>query len=291
MIFDAFGRLALGQVKQDFGTGKGFLTGVSGSAQIGQLGHPTSGPQLTGVSGAGSVGAFSGGSTSTGGTPIGALLTITLGVPLTSGGGDKIVAKTLTGVAGTGTAGVEGREVDALLNGVTAFGQIGGLGNAKFIPVLGVGATSGLGTVAVAASNFAFFGVEATGQVGTIGVNVDGFTFSGVEGLGRAGTFNTADSGSGSTVISGGGGGKKGKTGLEPIAKRPPQKPEPVRLPTYVVPNFKPKPQVSPPLAPSPFERPTASAPLDLMAMQKEIQAAQDEADIKSVLEYLDSLD
>jgi hypothetical protein len=294
MIFDAFGRLALGQVKQDFGATTVFLTGVSANAQLGQLGHPTTGPQLTGVSGAGSAGNFLGGSTSTGGTPIGALLTITLGTPLSTGGGNIKIDKTLTGAAGTGTAGVEGHEVDAILSGVSAFGAVGGLGNAKFIPVTGVGAVSGLGTISVTATNFTFIGVAAVGQVGTIVVQTSGFSLVGVSGAGQAGTFNAGPY-SGATVVSGGGGGAKpkAKMGLEPVKKLPPTKPEPIApAPTYVLPRFAPRPKpVAAPAIRTPFEREPNVQPLDLMAMKRQIQEAQDETDIKAVLEFLDALD
>ena len=121
MIFDAFGRLALGQIQQDYTTATIHLGGVSASATAGVIGKSV-GPQLAGISGSASASGFTGGSTTINGTPVGALLAITVGVTTTAGNGDKLVEPFPVGVTATGTAGLTFGNVFANLSGAQAFG-------------------------------------------------------------------------------------------------------------------------------------------------------------------------
>jgi len=289
MIFDAFGRLALGQVTQNFGTATIHLGGVSASALVGVLGKST-GPQLSGISGSGSASGFTGGTTTTSGTPIGALLTITIGTTVTAGDGDKLVEPFPAGVAGTGARGVPFGSVAANLFGVQGFGVAGSLGNVRTPTVTGVAGASQLGTLTPTVTSFNFVGVEADGGAGSIIAQDAGLTLGGVAATGQAGTFN--DGPYAGTIVVSGGGGKRPKTGLEPVKKVPQAPPEPVKIPTYVMPKFAPKlaPRAPQPVR-TPFERAPDAMPLDLMKMKQEIQAAQDEADIKAVLAFLDTVD
>lgn len=256
MFFDAFGRLALGQVKQDYTTATTFLTGRSATGSAGSIKSVvTQSPMGVGASGTVGIiavtGAISGlvGVSASG--HAGIILTPDLDV--------------LTGVSGTGSAGVTSTEIDA--QGIT-----------------GVQATGSAGIILTMSSAKILTGVSAVGSAGIVSTGVQAQAIVGVSATGSAGQMTT--------MVSGGGGGKKPKMGLEPVAKRPPAPPIPVKLPTYVVPNFKPKaPQPLPELARTPFERSPGIAPLDLMGMRQQIQSAQDEADIKAVLAFLDDLD
>lgn len=256
MIFDAFGRLALGQVEQSFAFATSHLTGLGATGSAGSI-KPAVSVSTTGVSGTGSVGTIA---------ISGASLSIH-GVSATGHAGTILTPDNdaLAGVSGTGSAGTISAAVYVLtINGVQATGSAGVITTQSTTKVLtGVSGIGSAGIVSTAIQFQGIVGVSATGSAGKI-----------------------------TTTVSGGGGGKKPKTGLEPIAKRPPITPTPVKLPTYVLPNFKPKaPQPLPELARTPFERSPGIAPLDLMGMRQQIQSAQDEADIKAVLAFLDDLD
>ena len=148
--------------------------------------------------------------------------------------------------------------------------------------VTGVTGAAQLGTLTPTVTGFTFGGVEGDTAIGTVGF-LPGGQALGVSADGLAGTI---------TIVISGGGGKRIKTGLEPVKKSPPLAPEPVRIPTYVLPKFAPKPAPRMPQpVRTPFERAPDAQPLDLMKMKQEIQAAQDEADIKAVLAFLDSTD
>lgn len=256
MIFDAFGRLALGQVEQSFAIANGFLTGVSATASIGSI-KPSVSNSVMGVGASGTVGII---------TVTGAIRGL-FGVSATGHAGTILTPENdvLTGVSGTGSAGIVVAALQVTtINGVQGTGSAGVVMTQSTTKMLtGVGGTASAGIISTTSFSDVIFGVSATGSAGRM-----------------------------VTTVSGGGGGKKPKTGLEPIAKRPPAPPVPVKLPTYVLPNFKPKaPQPLPELARTPFERSPGIAPLDLMGMRQQIQSAQDEADIKAVLAFLDDLD
>ena len=169
------------------------------------------------------------------------------------------------------------------MGGVQGFGSAGALGNTRANTVSGVAGAAQLGTLAPTVTSFNFVGVEGDTALGNL-AGIPGFTLIGVAGSAQLGALTV--------VISGSGGGKKQKTGLEPVKKLPQAPPEPVKIPTYVMPKFAPKlaPRAPQPVL-TPFERAPDVQPLDLMKMKQEIQAAQDEADIKAVLAFLDTVD
>lgn len=256
MIFDAFGRLALGQVEQSFAFATSHLTGLGATGSTGSI-KPVISNLVMGVGANGAIGSI---------TITGAIRGL-VGVSATGHAGTILTPENdvVPGVSGTGSAGTISAAVYALtINGVQATGSAGIVTTQSTTKVItGVGATGSAGIVTTLSFSDVIVGVRGTGSAGKI-----------------------------TTTVSGGGGGKKPKMGLEPIAKRPPAPPIPVKLPTYVLPNFKPKvPQPSVALARTPFERSPGIAPLDLMGMRQQIQSAQDEADIKAVLAFLDDLD
>lgn len=256
MIFDAFGRLALGQVEQNFAIANAFLTGRGATGSVGSI-KPAISNFPAGVAGAGSAGSV---------TVSGALLSI-------------------HGVSATGHVGIILTPDNDALTGVSGTGSAGAISTAlNILTINGVQATGSAGVITTQSTTKVLTGVSGIGSAGIVSTAIQFQGIVGVRGTGSAGRMVT--------TVSGGGGGKKPKTGLEPIAKRPPITPTPVKLPTYVLPNFKPKaPQPSAALARTPFERSPGIAPLDLMGMRQQIQSAQDEADIKAVLAFLDDLD
>lgn len=255
MIFDAFGRLALGQVEQNFAIANGFMTGTGCTASVGSI-KPAVSDSLVGVKGTSHVG--------------------TIAVTGAS--------RSLVGVSATGDAGVILTPDNDAVTGVSGTGSAGTVSTALTVLTIPVQGASSVGIIVGQSTSQMLGGVSATGSAGIVVTT----SFSNV----IVGVRSTASAGKITTTVSGGGGGKKPKMGMEPVAKRPPIAPIPVKLPTYVVPNFKPKaPLPLPELARTPFERSPGIAPLDLTGMRQQIQSAQDEADIKAVLAFLDDLD
>lgn len=252
--FDAIGRLAIGQPEQNYTVGTGHLAGVGGAGSVGAV-KPTVSNGLLGDVGTGSVGII--------------VTNATLG---------------FHGVGATGRAGIILTPENDVVPGVSGTGSAGTVSTAlRVLTINGVQAIGSAGVVMTQSTTKVLTGVSAVGSAGIISTALQFQGIVGAHGTGGAGRI---------TITVSGGGGKKIKTGLEPIAKRPPAPPVEIKIPTYVVPNFKPKASPAlPPAVLTPFERSPGIAPLDLTGMRQQIQAAQDEADIKAVLAFLDDLD
>lgn len=257
---DALGRLALGQIEQNFALDTTFITGVGGTASAGSV------------------------------KPVVSNLIMGVGVPGPFGGGGSAgsvtedIAVGMHGVGATTHAGIILTPDNDVVPGVSGTGSAGTISTALHVLTInGVQGAGSAGIVRGQSTSKMLTGVSATGSAGIISTALQFQGIVGVRGTGSAGRI---------TITVSGGGGKKIKTGLEPITKRPPAPPIEIKIPTYVVPNFKPKAAPAlPPAVLTPFERSPGIAPLDLTGMRQQIQAAQDEADIKAVLAFLDDLD
>lgn len=259
--FDALGRLALGQVVDQAVNANGNLTGVVGAGAAGVFGKIVSPATLTGVSGTGAAGTFA-------------------GVPT--------VAKLIPGVSGTGFAGTFIPWVQVVIPGAGGTGAAGSLASSEFHGVPGVAATGFAGVFTPWVQAF-FQGVGATGFAGSmIPANPAGNP-QGVQGIGLAGNITVIISGGGGSSGAAGDGDKprrrRGRTGLEPIAKRPPRP-----APELKRPELPPVPVIEVPLAPFelPAEEKFAEPPDGLMALRMQILDAQDAADINRLLRDMD---
>lgn len=201
MMFDAFGRFALGQISPPNIRGATInLTGVSGVG-VAHFGTATVLKGLTGVAGIGTIG----------------ILRVT-------------AQKALTGVSGGGVAGtLRGSDTKGLV-GVAGTGVAHGLSGGPWVqkPLPGV---AGVGVAGILFDSvFAFIlGVSGGGVAGTVGLNPSGVP-AGVAGIGVAGILTVTISGGGGSAASSGDGDrphrKRPRTGLEPIAKALPAKPQ-----------------------------------------------------------------
>jgi hypothetical protein len=112
MIFDAFGRLALGQVEQSFVADTSFLTGVSAAGSVGSMRPAISPSTMMGVGAAGSAGAATED-----------VMPGVHGVSATGSAGIILLPESdiLHGVSGTGSAGVISTALHVTtINGVQA---------------------------------------------------------------------------------------------------------------------------------------------------------------------------
>lgn len=266
MIFDALGRLALGQVQQDYTFASRNLTGVAATGAAGLIGRLVV-PALQGVAAVGDVGSFT--------SPI-----ITRVVPGVSGAGavglmTPADAKSLLGVSGTGSAGLIGRRIIVTVNGVQGAGIAG--------------------TVMTNSTTPAIVGVSATGYAGNMLQSVVGEAFLGAAGIGYAGQIKPVFSGGGDSSSHGDASPKRRrrrKTGMEPVRKLPPAVLAAEEKPKLPLPPWRDRvPALVPKVMPDDLFDPGARLPKSMLALQDEIYTAQDISDINDVLALLEAID
>lgn len=272
--FDAVGRLALGQIRQDYTTASVNLTQAAGIGVAGGI-TPSPAAVLIGVSGAGIARSLV-----------------------------KANANALTGVSGTGIARSLTPLVATTINGVSGTGVARALAMLDLLtlaPAVGIGVAGIVTTSSTALTIMSAVGVGVAGQI--LG-GPDGALARAV-GIGIAGTITV--------MLSGGGGGDTSrlveqpkrrddriKTGLLPLERRPvapkPAPKKPLLPPTFDAPPLAPEGQ-----PPIPDVAPATLYAFDDIARQiTEAESAHavglkqsehDEQDIADVLAALEMLD
>jgi hypothetical protein len=249
--FDAVGRFAIGQIGENFGIANANLTQAAG---IGVAGSLVANPNaiLIGATGTGVANPLAQDTVT---IPLGQAAGVGVANPIGPSDPYPLTHATGTGIAGTITALVQALPLSA-----AGVGVAGAIIDQSTAPVLTQAA-----------------GIGIAGQIGSSG------TLLGVACIGRAGTI-------GVTISGGGGGRRKQRTGLEPIAKVF-TKPVPVVAKGLPVPPFRRSPTIAPDDSEPPALVDPQMMPRGMDRVQADIQHAQDMTDIEDVLAFLDQLE